>query len=230
MNRPHYIVLLIQSVRFRILLACSLFPILFSSCQDSTGPKPEPEHSGDYWPLKVGNSWTFSYRYTFFDINQPYFPSGTYEGDLTWQVTDSAAFQDSSTFVIKQNFMGTASEKRQQPVPPYQYDSTYSIHDSSATFEVSIKDGLIRISKNASTAVWGNTFLLSLFQIADVHRYPVSPSMNDSISYGRNVTQYDIYWITLKQFEGPLRVECKSGYVHSTKRVTAELKSRVVTN
>lgn len=228
MNRHQYMFHRIRSVRFRILLVCGLVLVFLSSCGDLTSSSPD--RNGDYWPLKVGNSWTFSYYYTFFNNNEPYFPAGAYDGDLVWEVTGSAVFQDSSTFLIKQKFIGIASEIRQQNIPPYRYDTTYTVLDTSSTFELTMKNGLLKISKNAPTALWGNTFLLSLFEIADVHRYPVSPSTNDSLSYGRNVNQYATYWITLQTSGGPVRIECRWGYVHSTKRATAELKSRVVSN
>ncbi len=228
MNRHQYMLHRIRSVRFRILLVCGLVLVFLSSCEDLTSSLPD--RNGDYWPLKVGNSWTFSYHYGYFDNNEPYLSTGVYDGDLLWEVTGASVFQDSSTFLIKQTFIGIAIEIRQRYTAPYRYDTTYTILDTSATFELTVKNGLLKISKNVPAAVWGNTFMLSLFQKADVYRYPLSPPTNDSLSYGRDISKYETFWITLQKSGGPVRLECKWGYVHSTKRVTAELTSRVVTN
>lgn len=90
----------------------------------------------DYFPLNLGNNWTFLYIYNYRTVHFHVgaFPIKQFEGIKNWNVISTISTDTSITYEILENFDGyklklIVNPDSAQPYPPLKYDTLEYFHD-----------------------------------------------------------------------------------------------------
>lgn len=184
------------------------FSFFIAGCKDS--PVTAEPMFYDFFPLKVGNHWTYDFSYQY--VSPVRWEQQIKNGELTWLITDSVAYQpDSVVYNVREFFTGT-----------FQYyvisgDTTKTVIykiDSAITFKTftQFKDGTLSLHLFAQTDLMPtikryyenkDTVALEAF-IAPKPRYSITIQKNVGLknyfaAIGGSHT-YPVYKLNLKNY------------------------------
>jgi len=102
----------------KILFIISIILIFLSSCKEDVVTEPE-NFECDYFPLEVGNSWSFSFR-DYAGVNYDW---NHYDGTISWIVSERMTKNDTTIFTIIEEVNGRKISYIPYPLPAH-YDTS----------------------------------------------------------------------------------------------------------
>lgn len=217
------------SFRAIALGVASVAVLVCAGCsKDSPTETPDPWTSAPvhgFWPMTVGNVWTFTYSYVWFDLKV--FSVGVasekhYSGTLEWQVAATRTTASGFVATIRQRFIGGATEKRLKSAEPVVWDTvTFAIADTARSFDIVVHaDGTLSVD-NAPPTIWDEGYLYTM--VLPLARVP--PATDDS----RTLT-FSAFarWIDLKRLVGPVFLAYYNDQAESKVALNGVIKSYTI--
>lgn len=193
---------------------------LISSCTKATtpspiSPPPPPLEAAlyDFFPLKIGNKWTYDFYYKRWKVQSE---QRIINGEMTWLLTDSKAYgTDSTVYNVLETLSGIEEITNLLEPNPTSYTRNIDTIKIYRAF-TQLKDQKLRLE------IYGYDNLA-----LDMKRF--YPDTNDSLSFANQITPPPIYNVTLQRSVGVKSYKSIVGTSHSYTIYQFNLKKYSIT-